>query len=125
MGNIEAERLSSQIKFSEPWIGEQLGPRSLKRVASEVQDISAVRQGEGCTRVLLYHQDGYAGRVDLRYLLEHGLDEHRSQARRRLVEKQDLRLRHQGARHRHHLALPAGHSSNDLASACGEGREQG
>ena len=57
-------------------------------------------------RVLLDKQDGGVA-PDLRDDPEYGLHDNRSKAELWLVEQQQPRLRHQAARHRDHLQLPA------------------
>ena len=103
---------------------EQLPPRPFEGIAAEVQHIAAVRQGERGAGVLLDHQDGDAGGVDLGHLLEHGLDEHGGEAGGRLVQQQDAGLGHQGAGHGHHLALAAGHGAHELLAPLAQPRKQ-
>ena len=58
-------------------------------------------------------------------LLEHRINQERGEAGRGLVEEQHRGLGHQRARHRHHLALAAGHRVDLLAAALGESGKEG
>ena len=99
-------------------------PWPFEGIAAEIQHIATVRQGQRGAGVLLDHEDGDAGGVDLGHLLEHGLDEHRREAGRRLVQQQDAGLGHQGPGHGHHLALAAGHGAHELLAPLAQAREE-
>ena len=68
-------------------------------------------------RVLLHEQDRRSLLVDLSDDLEDLLDEERREAHRRLVQHEQLRLRHQRAADRAHLLLPAGQRPGLLVPA--------
>src|SRR5258708_37622074 len=105
---------SGQVELSKSWSVEQLPALPLERIASQIEHVSAMRQGESRPSILLHHEDRYSCRVDFGHLLEHSLDEHGGEAGRRLVEQQYLGLGHQRACHCHHLPLTAGHGTHNL-----------
>ncbi len=67
--------------------------------------------------VLLDQQDRDAFARDLQHRFEDLLHHQRREPHRRLVEQQQLRLRHQRARHREHLLLAAGQRAGGLPAA--------
>src|SRR5258708_4641619 len=82
-----------------------------------LEHIAAVGDLERLRRVLLDQEDGDALRVDLAHDLEDRLDEDRREAERRLVEHQELRLRHERAADREHLLLAAGERAREPRDA--------
>src|SRR4029079_2810357 len=78
---------------------------------------------EGIARVLLDQQHAGAGSIDGLDLLEDVLDHDRREAKRRLVQTEQLRLRHHGAPEHEHLLLPPTQRAGVLSSALGQARK--
>ena len=81
-------------------------------------DVAAIGDPDRLIEVLLRHQHRQAETlVELADLGDGLRDQQRRQADRRLVDQQQARRRHQRARDRQHLLLPARHGAGELASA--------
>jgi hypothetical protein len=115
---------TAQVELGDLGILEQLGPRALESVLSEVEDIASGGHPQRPASVLLHHDDRHAGPVDVLDLLEDRLDECRRQPGRGLVQQQHPRVGHQCSSHRHHLALAAAHRPRGLRPTLPEPREQ-
>ena len=95
-----------------------------ERDRPRLHHVTAVGDVERHERVLLDEEDRRPLLVDLDDDLEDPLDEDRRQAHRRLVEEQELRLRHQRASDRAHLLLASGHRPCALVAALLQPREE-
>ena len=67
---------------------------------------------------------GKPSRLSYTKLFEDFLDHARREAKRRLIEQQQLRVRHQGAADGEHLLLAAGERAGDLTEPLLQAREQ-
>src|SRR3989337_2754376 len=92
-------------------------------VTAESRHVGAVAEAESLPRVLLHKKDGGAAPVDLGDLLKDGVYHLRRVAGGRFVQEQDLRVKHESAGQRQHLALAAGEPAGALPAAGGERRE--
>src|SRR5262245_41555766 len=107
---------TAKVGLPQVLVLEQLARRPFEHEPSGRQHVAAVRDREGHVRILLDDQHGDARLVDLLDDLEAPLDEDRREPHRRLVHKQELRLRHQRPSHRDHLLLAARQRSGELAA---------
>src|SRR4051812_45999708 len=89
-----------------------------------LEHVAPGRDVERVVGVLLDEHDRRALRVDLADDLVDAVDDDRREPERRLVEEQELRLRHDRAPDREHLLLAAGHRPALLALALLQAREQ-
>src|SRR5690349_2618910 len=93
--------------FGDFGVGDKLRSRAGEAVLALGKNETARSEGERLPCILLDHQDADARFVDRYDMLEDLEHIARREPRRRLIEHQQFRLAHQGAAHRHHLALPA------------------
>src|SRR5712691_2128448 len=98
--------------------------RALGADPSHGENIRPLTQRERIACVLLHEEDAEPPRVDLAHAVEDEALERRREARRRLVEREQTRLHHQGHRHREHLSLAARQRSRPGPPAVGEGGEE-
>ena len=76
-------------------------------------------------KILLGHQHGEAEPgLEFGDRIDHQFDDDRRKADRWLVDKKDLRLRHQRAGEGHHLLLAAAHAAGSLVSPFSETRKE-
>src|SRR2546425_3252637 len=105
-----------------------VGAQPLRAIGEDdlagLQDVAAIRDGEGHGRVLLDEQDRGALLVDVADDLEDRLHQDRCEPHRRLVEEHDLRPRHQRAPDREHLLLAARKRPALLVQAFLQAREE-
>ena len=97
---------------------------SASAIRARLEHVATVGDVERHQGVLLDEQDRRALLVDLDDDLEDLLDEDRREPHRRLVEQEQVRLRHQRPPDRAHLLLAAGHRPRLLRLALGETREE-
>src|SRR4051794_24811160 len=90
-----------------------------------LEHVAAARHVERVVGVLLDEHDRRALRVDLAHHLVDAVDDDGREPERRLVEQQQLGLRHKRAPDREHLLLAARHRPALLALALLQAREQG
>src|SRR5262249_21934912 len=87
---------------------------SLERDAANFHHVSVMRNLERVIHVLAHQQDGYAL---FGYIADQGknfVDQNRREAKRRFIEHEKLRFRHQAAPDGAHLLLAAGESARVL-----------
>src|SRR5690606_10518824 len=106
---------SSQKEPADFGIFEQLGGAALHAVASHGEDVRPVGHGQSGLGVLLDHQNGHPGLVDLHHFFEDQPGESGREAGRRLVQEKELRVEHQRPADRYHLLLAAGKGARGLA----------
>src|SRR5579864_7066365 len=105
-----AARLSSlpaEVCLSQVLVLDQVGGPALEDESSGREDVAAVGDRERHVGVLLDDKDRDSGLVHLLDDLEASLDEDGGQTHRGLVHQHELRSRHEGAPHGHHLLLAA------------------
>src|SRR2546425_3882898 len=88
------------------------------------EDVRPLTQRERLARILFHEKDAESPSVDLANAVEDEALERRREARRRLVEKEQTRLHHQGHRHREHLSLAARQRPRPGAAPLGQGGEE-
>ena len=81
---------------------------SLSTILPGLEHVTPVGDRERHVCVLLDHEHGYPGFVDLLDDLEVLGDQNRRQSHRGLIHQQNLRLRHEGPPHGHHLLFTTG-----------------
>src|SRR5215831_3586128 len=112
-----------EIRLTHVRIVDQLAPASLDRNRTRFQEIGVIAHVERGRGILLHHENGRAGRTNVGDNVERALDDRGSKPERRLVEHDELGLRHQGSADRKHLLLAAGQGSRRLPAALGKPRK--
>src|SRR5205085_4421334 len=121
----ERPPLQPEIKFADELVVVELvGVAALEGDLAVHDDVAAIGDADGLIEVLLGHQYGQLKPL-LQFLdlVDRATDEDRGETDRRLVDQQDARRRHQGARQRQHLLLAAGEAAGELAAALAQARE--
>ena len=117
--------ISAQIRAAHGRVVLQLRGRAVADDASILQEIATAGDGEPLPGVLLHQQHADAQLLDARQRLEQLLAHERREAQRRLIQQQDVGVRHQRAADGNHLPLATAHGAGELAQALGETRKQG
>ncbi|EGE57986.1 hypothetical protein RHECNPAF_3500035 [Rhizobium etli CNPAF512] len=110
ISNSPFELVSSafEIGGADLGIGEQFLAGAAHRHLAVHHHVGAMRQPECREGILLDQEHGEAFLlIELADRLENALDDQRREAKRRFVEQQELRTRHQGAADRQHLLFAA------------------
>src|SRR5438067_3201218 len=115
----------AEVGAADVVVVEEVARRALVDDAPGLHDVGAVRHAERQIRVLLDHEHGRPAPPDVRDDAEGRLDQRRREPQRGLVEEDQPRARHQRARDREHLLLPAGERARRLPPPLGEDREVG
>src|SRR5439155_8815108 len=116
--------LPSQVRLLHLFVLEQAGGFVLEAHAAGLEHVAAARDRERHVRVLLDQEHSDAALVDLADGPEDLAHQERREAERRLVEQQQPRPRHEGARDREHLLLAAREGARALAAALAQAREE-
>src|SRR5262249_37692393 len=106
-----------ESRLTHVWIVDQLATASLDRHGTRFQEISVVAHVERGRGSLLHHENGRTGRTNGGDNVERAFDDRGSKPERRLVEHDELGLRHQGSADCKHLLLAAGQGSRPLPAA--------
>src|SRR5438552_87284 len=114
-----------EVRAPDEVVAEQLRRRSAEDDAPGLHHVAAVGHPESEVGVLLDHEHRGPAPPDVGDDPERRLDERGGQPERRLVEQDEPRPRHQGARDGEHLLLAARERACRLSAALGEGREVG
>src|SRR5436309_15980260 len=93
--SIASLPLQSEICLAHESIGLELGGHAGELDAPDLEQIGAVDQLEQLLHVLLDDQHGEPFAPDSSHQIEHLLHDERRESRRRLVQQQELRFRHQ------------------------------
>src|SRR2546426_1107490 len=90
-----ARRQGAEVGASYVWVLAQLGGASLRGDAAVLEDDRTACDAERRVHVLLDEQHRDAGAIDRFEYSEDRVDDLGGEAERRLVEDQELRIRHQ------------------------------
>ncbi len=112
-----------QVELDDLGVVQQLSARSRVRVRTLVEHVATIGDEQAAPGVLFHHHDGGAGGVDRGDTVEHVVLHRGGQPRRRLIEEQDRRLRHQRTRHGEPLAFTARQRTGTLAPSFGDDRK--
>src|SRR5213080_2209988 len=121
----QRQPLAAKVEFRNVGVLEELLCGPLIAVPARLQNVSAVRYGECLLRVLLHHHDRGPASIDLHDLGEHHIHEFRGEARRGLIDQEDVGVQHHRLREGDHLLLPAAEVPRPLPQLGTEVRKEG
>src|SRR6266404_6158843 len=117
-------RSDSEVCLANAVTRQELGGAAGRVDTARLEQVRAIDHPEHLLDVLLDDQHGQAAGANAIDQLEHVLDEDGRQPGGRLVEQEQLRLRHERAADRAHLLLAPRHAPGHLMSALAQAREQ-
>src|SRR5450631_2546749 len=125
-GRRQGSRLEAHVELVDELVVGELGARAALELDVAVDDdVAAVGDADGLVEVLLRHEDREAAAfLEAADLVDGAAHQEGRQAHRGLVDQQDLRLRHEGARERQHLLLAAAHAPRELLRSRSEYRKR-
>src|SRR6266498_4046645 len=103
--------LDGQVGAARGFVFDEAAHGPLPADLALLDDVGAVGQSRRELEILLGEENGQALSLQGGDLLTEGLDDDRRQPLGGLVEQQDTRIAHEGARHREHLLLAAGEAA--------------
>src|SRR5581483_458381 len=113
--DIASSSRMSKIARAHVRVRQQLASRAVHADAASLHDVSAVGKLQRKIGILLDQQHGHPGLAEAAHRAHHFRYHERREAKRRLVEQQELRSGHHGAAEGEHLLLAAGQRAGGLA----------